>query len=261
MWMRTDMKWKARGSRMIKIIILDMMLEQKRSKLKLLIKCFAVVATLVLGLFLPFPYLFLLPLVTVTGTSPNMEADETQMYHLPHIQYILPVSRGRLKRYYIIRAVIAALFYSVVNLFGYVTCYIGMVYLHGGRYMAGVVTNETGLLQYLLLAGIISLGLFLFVFQEKISLYAKHCQVKWGTSTPIYLRIGGFTKAAAFLGWLAIGLTMVLTASHMMGIELIPRLVKGVAGFVLIFAVLLGWILYPWVIYQCSKQLLVADYD
>lgn len=255
---------------MLKVIILDMMLEQKRSKGKLLIKCLAVAATLVLGLFLPFPYLFLLPLIAAGWSAPNMEAEDGQMYHLPHIQYILPVSRGRLKRYYIIRAGIAALFYSVVNLFGYVSCYIGMKYVYNERYMeyrnnvgymADIVTSGTGLLRYLLLACMISLGLFLFDFQQKISLYARYCQVKWGTSTPIYLRMGGFTKAVAFLGWFAIGLTMVLGASYMMGIELFPGLFKGVAAFFLIFLMLLGWILYLWVTYQCSKQLLVADYE
>lgn len=270
MWMRADMKWKVRGSKMVKIIIKDMMLEQKRSKGTLLIKCFAVAATLVLGLFLPFPYLFLLPLMAAGWNAPDMEAEKGQMYHLPHIQYILPVSRKSLKRYYIARAGIAALFYSVVNLFGYINCYIGMKYVYNERYieyrnnegyMAGAVMSGTGLLQYLLLACMISLGLFLFVFQEKIGLYARYCQVKWGTSTPIYLRMGGFTKAAAFLSWLAIGYTMTLCASHMVGIDLVPRLIKGVVAFFLIFLMLLGWILYPWVIYQCSKQLLVADYE
>lgn len=255
---------------MLKIIILDMLLEQKKSKGKLLIKCLAIAATLVLGFFLPFPYLFLFPLLTAQGTSLNTETDERQLYHLPHIQYILPVSRERLKWYYIIRAGIAALFYGVVNLFGYVNCYIGMKYVYNERYMeyrnnvgymADAVMSGTALLKYLLLACIVSIGLFLFVFQQKICLYARNCQVKWGTNTPISLRIGGFAKTAIFLSWLAIGLTMVLCASYMVGVELIPRLIKGIAAFFLIFLVLLGWMLSPWVIYKCSKQLLVADYE
>ena len=116
-------------------------------------------------------------------------------------------------------------------------------------------------LHYFLLAFIISLGVFLFVFQTKVGQYAKECQVQRDTVTPVFMRMGVLTKIAAFFGLIAIASTMVYCASSMMGISIIPESMKGDYFIIPLLLALLGWCVYPWVTYRCAKQLLVADYQ
>lgn len=246
---------------MLKIIFQDLLLEQKRNKGQLIVKSIVMVATIGLGFFLPFPYLFLLPLITVASNHSDTTIDGRDKYHLPHIQYILPISRTMLKSYFLLCSGMTAVLYSVVTLLGYCSCYIGTVYLHDGRYGIGVDIEGEGVLHYFLLTLIICLGIFLFALQDKVSQYAKECQVQRDTVTSVFIRMGTLTKGAAFFSRIAIAATMVFCASSMMGIHIIPESMDGVYLVVLFLLALLGWCLYPWVIYRCSKQLLVADYQ
>lgn len=239
----------------------DLILEQKRHKKQLVVKSMLIILALGLGLFLPFPYLFLWLLVANGSMNPDVVKDEKDIHHLPHIQYILPVSRAMLKRYYLLRAGVVALFYSVVNLLGYVGCYVGILYLHDGRYEIGVGTLGKEGLHYFLLAFIISLGVFLFVFQTKVGQYAKECQVQRDTVAPVFMRMGVLTKIAAFFGMIAIASTMVYCASSMMGISIIPESLRGDYFIIPLLLALLGWCVFPWVTCRCAKQLLVADYQ
>lgn len=240
---------------MYRIIIRELLLEQLHNKKQLLIKCILIIATLGMGFFFIFPYLYLLPLMAIESAK-HSEAKETgDSYRLPHIQYMLPITRAMLKRNFLIRAGIVALFYSMVCVLGYVSCYIGNVYCHVGHY------EIVEMPQYCLYVFVVALGFFLYAFGGRINRYARECQVQGDTVTPVFMRMGRLTKAMGFFGGMVIAVTMAVCAGNMMVHLFLPEAAPGGCYAALWSIAILGYLAWSFVVYRNTKQLLVADYQ